>query len=574
MDHLDTTLQKNNMENQKNLFLAIVISMAIIFGFQLLVPQPERVPVSEDQTVEQSSVDLNIQNTNSQIIVNRNEVISSSGRVSFDNGKIKGSINLEGGIIDDLVLEEFRETLDPTSDLIEFLNPLGSQDAYYLDTGWVSSDNTLELPNNKSIWKTDKTSMGIDDPVKLFWSNSQGITFEKIISLDENYLFNVDQRVINNSDKSFDLFPFGLSKRQGIPDMQNFFILHEGPISITDSVLEEYDYDDLKEKRKIKHTSVGGWIGITDKYWQTAIIPNQNEPITQTYSYSFAENVDNFQTDIVGEKIAVSNGASISHNFKLFAGPKIVSVIDTYMEEYGIQEFDRSVDFGWFYFLTKPIFNVLQFVFGYVGNFGWSIIVFTILMRICFFPLAQQSFKSMAKMKKLGPELQRLKEQYGDDRAGMQKEMMALYKREKANPIAGCLPILLQIPVFFSLYKVLFVTIEMRHAPFIGWIHDLSAPDPLGLLTLFGFVDWNVPGIFQLFNIGIWPILMGISMFLQQKLNPAPVDKMQAKIFMFLPIVFTFVLGGFAAGLVIYWTTNNVLSMAQQYVIQRKIINS
>ena len=562
------------MENQKNLFLAIVISMAIIFGFQLLVPQPEKAPISEEQTFEENSVELSIQNTNTQIVVNRDEVISSSGRVVFDNGKIKGSINLEGGFIDDLVLEEFRETLDPTSDLIEFLNPLGSQDAYYLDTGWVSSDNTLELPNNKSIWKTDKTSMGVDDPVKLFWTNSQGITFEKIISLDENYLFNVDQRVINNSDRSFDLFPFGLSKRQGIPEMQNFFILHEGPISITDGVLEEYDYDDLKENKKIKHTSIGGWIGITDKYWQTAIIPNQNEPIHQTYSYSFAENVDNFQTDIVGEKIAVSNGASISHNFKLFAGPKIVSVIDTYMEEYGIQEFDRSVDFGWFYFLTKPIFNVLQFVFGYVGNFGWSIIAFTILMRICFFPLAQQSFKSMAKMKKLGPEMQRLKEQYGDDRAGMQKEMMALYKREKANPIAGCLPILLQIPVFFALYKVLFVTIEMRHAPFIGWIHDLSAPDPLGLLTAFGFFDWNVPGILQLFNIGIWPILMGISMFLQQKLNPAPVDKMQAKIFMFLPIVFTFVLGGFAAGLVIYWTTNNVLSMAQQYVIQRKIIKS
>ena len=562
------------MENQKNLFLAIVISMAIIFGFQLLVPQPEKASVSEEQKFEENSVELSIQNTNTQIVINRDEVISSSGRVIFDNGKIKGSINLEGGFIDDLVLEEFRETLDPTSDLIEFLNPLGSQDAYYLDTGWVSSDSTLELPNNKSIWKTDKTSMGVDDPVKLFWTNSQGITFEKIISLDENYLFNVDQRVINNSDRSFDLFPFGLSKRQGIPEMQNFFILHEGPISITDGVLEEYDYDDLKENKKIKLTSIGGWIGITDKYWQTAIIPNQNEPIHQTYSYSFAENVDNFQTDIVGEKIAVSNGASISHNFKLFAGPKIVSVIDTYMEEYGIQEFDRSVDFGWFYFLTKPIFNVLQFVFGYVGNFGWSIIAFTILMRICFFPLAQQSFKSMAKMKKLGPEMQRLKEQYGDDKAGMQKEMMALYKREKANPIAGCLPILLQIPVFFALYKVLFVTIEMRHAPFIGWIHDLSAPDPLGLLTAFGFFDWNVPGILQLFNIGIWPILMGISMFLQQKLNPAPVDKMQAKIFMFLPIVFTFVLGGFAAGLVIYWTTNNVLSMAQQYVIQRKIIKS
>jgi len=561
------------MENQKNLFLAIIISMAIIFGFQLLVPQPERAPVTEE-TNTQESVSLDIQGTTSTILLDRNQVIEETMRVTFDNSKIKGSINLEGGFIDDLVLEEYRETLDPTSDFIGFLNPLGSEDAYYLDTGWVSPDSSIELPNNKSKWTADKSTIGINDPVKITWTNTQNITFEKIITLDEHYLFSVDQRVINNSDKSFDLYPFGLSKRQGLPEMQNFFILHEGPLSVTDGVLEEYDYDDLKEKQKIKLNSVGGWIGMTDKYWQTTIIPNQNEPIQQTYSYSFVENIDNFQTDLVGAKIVVGNGDNISHNLKLFAGPKIVSVIEQYMDEYGVQEFDRSVDFGWFYFLTKPIFHVLEFIFGYVGNFGWAIIVFTLLMRICFFPLAQASFKSMAKMKKLGPELQRLKEQYGDDRAGMQKEMMALYKREKANPIAGCLPILLQIPVFFALYKVLFVTIEMRHAPFIGWIHDLSAPDPLGLLTLFGFVDWNVPGILQLFNIGIWPILMGISMFLQQKLNPAPVDKMQAKIFMFLPIVFTFVLGGFAAGLVIYWTTNNVLSMAQQYVIQRKIINS
>ncbi len=561
------------MENQKNLFLAIIISMAIIFGFQLLVPQPERTPVTEN-TNTQNSVSLDIQDATSAILLDRDQVLEETIRVTFDNSKIKGSINLEGGIIDDLVLEEYRETLDPTSDFITYLNPLGSQDAYYLDTGWVSPDSAIELPNNKSVWKADKSSIGMNDPVKLTWQNSQNIIFEKIITLDEHYLFSVDQRVINNSGKSFDLYPFGLSKRQGIPEMENFFILHEGPLSITDSVLKEYDYDDLKDKKKIKLNSVGGWIGMTDKYWQTAIISDQNEPIQQTYSYSYVENTDNFQTDLVGTKIVVGEGDNISHNLKLFAGPKIVSVIDQYMDEYGVQEFDRSVDFGWFYFLTKPIFHVLEFIFGYVGNFGWAIIIFTLLMRICFFPLAQASFKSMAKMKKLGPELQRLKEQYGDDRAGMQKEMMALYKREKANPIAGCLPILLQIPVFFALYKVLFVTIEMRHAPFIGWISDLSAPDPLGLLTLFGFVDWNVPGILQLFNIGIWPILMGISMFLQQKLNPAPVDKMQAKIFMFLPIVFTFVLGGFAAGLVIYWTTNNVLSMAQQYVIQRKIINS
>ena len=562
------------MENQKNLFLAIIISMAIIFGFQLLVPQPERTPITEEQTNSESLVDLSIQKSSTTVLAERNEVINETGRVNFDNSKIKGSINLNGGLIDDLILEEFRETLDPTSDLIEFLNPLGSDNAYYLDTGWVSSDSTIELPDSSSIWSADKNSIGINDPVKLTWTSDQNITFEKIISLDEDYLFSVDQRVINNSGLSFDLYPYGLSKRQGIPEMQNFFILHEGPLSITDSVLKEYDYDDLKDDKKIKHPSIGGWIGMTDKYWQTAIIPNQNEPVQQTYSYSFVDNVDNFQTDIVGQKIAVSNNASISHNFMIFAGPKIVKVIDKYMEEYGVQEFDRSVDFGWFYFLTKPIFHTLEFIFGYVGNFGWSIILFTILMRICFFPLAQQSFKSMAKMKKLAPEMQRLKEQYGDDRAGMQKEMMALYKKEKANPIAGCLPILLQIPVFFALYKVLFVTIEMRHAPFIGWIHDLSAPDPAGILVLFGFVDWNVPGILQILNVGIWPILMGISMYIQFKLNPAPVDKMQAKIFGLLPIVFTFILGGFAAGLVIYWTTNNVLSMAQQYIIQRKIMKS
>ena len=562
------------MDNQKNLFLAFIISMAIIFGFQLLVPQPERTPITEEQTNSESLVDLSIQKSSTTVLAEGNEVINETGRVNFDNSKIKGSINLNGGLIDDLILEEFRETLDPTSDLIEFLNPLGSDNAYYLDTGWVSSDSTIELPDSTSIWSADKNSIGINDPVKLTWTSDQNITFEKIISLDEDYLFSVDQRVINNSGLSFDLYPYGLSKRQGIPEMQNFFILHEGPLSITDSVLKEYDYDDLKDDKKIKHPSIGGWIGMTDKYWQTAIIPNQNEPVQQTYSYSFVDNVDNFQTDIVGQKIAVSNNASISHNFMIFAGPKIVKVIDKYMEEYGVQEFDRSVDFGWFYFLTKPIFHTLEFIFGYVGNFGWSIIIFTILMRICFFPLAQQSFKSMAKMKKLAPEMQRLKEQYGDDRAGMQKEMMALYKKEKANPIAGCLPILLQIPVFFALYKVLFVTIEMRHAPFIGWIHDLSAPDPAGILVLFGFVDWNVPGILQILNVGIWPILMGISMYIQFKLNPAPVDKMQAKIFGLLPIVFTFILGGFAAGLVIYWTTNNVLSMAQQYIIQRKIMKS
>ena len=563
------------MENQKNLFLAIAISMAIIFGFQFLMPPEAPVENTTTNKNVDTGVDLISNSVPTINFENKEKVLLNSERVSFNNGKIAGSINLTGAIIDDLVLLDYREFLDINSAKISFLNPVGSEDAYYLDTGWASNDKNINFPNSDSIWSANRNSLNGTNSVTLSWTSDQNITFEKSISLDKNYLFNVEQKIINQSGLMFEAYPYGSSNRKGEPEMQKFFILHEGPISITDSVLKEYSYEDLRDDQKIKFSSEGGWIGITDKYWQTAIIPLQNEKITQTYSYEFGQ--DTYQTNIVGTKISVASNSQISHNFKLFAGPKIVKVIDGYMEEYEIKEFDRSVDFGWLYFLTKPIFNVLQFIYGYVGNFGYAIMLFTLLMRICFFPLAQQSFKSMAKMKKLAPEMKRLKEQYGDDKAGLQKEMMALYKKEKANPIAGCLPILLQIPVFFALYKVLFVTIEMRHAPFIGWIHDLSAPDPLGLLTAFGLFDYDVGavpiigGILLMINIGVWPILMGLSMFLQQKLNPQPVDKVQAKIFMFLPLVFTFVLGGFAAGLVIYWTTNNVLSMAQQYVIQRQV---
>ena len=563
------------MENQKNLFLAIAISMAIIFGFQFLMPPEAPVENTTTNKNVDTGVDLISNSVPTINFENKEKVLLNSERISFNNGKIAGSINLTGAIIDDLVLLDYREFLDINSAKISFLNPVGSEDAYYLDTGWASNDKNINFPNSDSIWSANRNSLNGTNSVTLSWTSDQNITFEKSISLDENYLFNVEQKIINQSGLMFEAYPYGSSNRKGEPEMQKFFILHEGPISITDSVLKEYSYEDLRDDQKIKFSSEGGWIGITDKYWQTAIIPLQNEKITQTYSYEFGQ--DTYQTNIVGTKISVASNSQISHNFKLFAGPKIVKVIDGYMEEYEIKEFDRSVDFGWLYFLTKPIFNVLQFIYGYVGNFGYAIMLFTLLMRICFFPLAQQSFKSMAKMKKLAPEMKRLKEQYGDDKAGLQKEMMALYKKEKANPIAGCLPILLQIPVFFALYKVLFVTIEMRHAPFIGWIHDLSAPDPLGLLTAFGLFDYDVGavpiigGILLMINIGVLPILMGLSMFLQQKLNPQPVDKVQAKIFMFLPLVFTFVLGGFAAGLVIYWTTNNVLSMAQQYVIQRQV---
>ncbi len=566
------------MENQKNLFLAIAISMAIIFGFQLIIPQPEPTNNTISETSNLNELDITKKKLTSNDFLEKKEVLAKSNRVKFNNGKISGSINLEGGIIDDLVLMEYKETLDENSSQISFLNPIGSKGEYYLDTSWATNDIGIELPNRDTNWKSSGDLLDGTNSVTLSWTSGQGITYEKIISLDENYLFAIEQKIKNNSELIFEVYPYGLSNRKGEPKLQNFFILHEGPISITNDVLEEYSYDDLREDKEIKLDSKGGWIGITDKYWQTAIIPGQNEPIRQNFTYSYENDQESFQTNIISSNpISVGANNSASHKFKLFAGPKIVSIIDQYKQDFNIKEFDRSIDFGWFYFLTKPIFNVLKFIYGYVGNFGYAIMLFTLLMRICFFPLAQQSFKSMAKMKKLAPEMKILKEQYGDDRAGLQKEMMALYKREKANPISGCLPILLQIPVFFALYKVLFVTIEMRHAPFIGWIHDLSAPDPLGLLTAFGLFDYDVGsvpiigGILMMLNVGVWPILMGLSMFLQQKLNPQPVDKMQAKIFMFLPIVFTFILGGFAAGLVVYWTTNNVLSMTQQYVIQRQV---
>ena len=466
--------------------------MAIIFGFQFLMPPEAPVENTTTNKNVDTGVDLISNSVPTINFENKEKVLLNSERVSFNNGKIAGSINLTGAIIDDLVLLDYREFLDINSAKISFLNPVGSEDAYYLDTGWASNDKNINFPNSDSIWSANRNSLNGTNSVTLSWTSDQNITFEKSISLDENYLFNVEQKIINQSGLMFEAYPYGSSNRKGEPEMQKFFILHEGPISITDSVLKEYSYEDLRDDQKIKFSSEGGWIGITDKYWQTAIIPLQNEKITQTYSYEFGQ--DTYQTNIVGTKISVASNSQISHNFKLFAGPKIVKVIDGYMEEYEIKEFDRSVDFGWLYFLTKPIFNVLQFIYGYVGNFGYAIMLFTLLMRICFFPLAQQSFKSMAKMKKLAPEMKRLKEQYGDDKAGLQKEMMALYKKEKANPIAGCLPILLQIPVFFALYKVLFVTIEMRHAPFIGWIHDLSAPDPLGLLTAFGLFDYDVGG--------------------------------------------------------------------------------
>ena len=574
------------MGEQKNLFLAIGLSVAIIVIFQILFPQQTAMTPPAKNEVEQlqpaTSID-DIQTTSKEIIKTKEEVIAVDDRVIISTPSLKGSINLKGAILDDLILLNYKETLDENSKNISLFLPDGTSNPYYVELGWktLSSNSSLvNLPNLDTDWKATSSSLEPGSPVSLLWTNDQNITFKIHFSVDENYLFNVSQEIENNSSSIIEVFPYRLIKRINMPDTINFFILHEGLISLLNDELLEKKYsallDDCSSTKNKKNLfcdqkSTGGWLGFTDKYWMTALIPDQNESISTNYRHG-NNGKDNFRVGYVGQIFKIEPNSINTYNGKIFAGAKVLKILKQYQKEHNINRFDDSIDWGWFSFLTKPIFIAINWFYGQVGNFGIAIIAFTFLMRIILFPLAHTSFKSMAKMKKLQPDMQRLKEMYPDDRQKMQQELMALYKKEGANPVAGCLPIIVQIPIFFSLYKVLFVTIEMYHAPFYGWLHDLSAPDPLGILTLFGIIPWNVPPILSLANIGILPIIMGFTMWLQQKLNPAPADPTQAKIFAFLPFVFTFILAGFAAGLVLYWSVNNILSIAQQWLIQRKIL--
>jgi YidC/Oxa1 family membrane protein insertase len=401
------------------------------------------------------------------------------------------------------------------------------------------------------------------------------VRFEQVITLDKNFMFTIQQRVVNEAGEVLTVSPYGVISRTGTPDILGFYILHEGMIGVFDEVLEEVDYSDLIEdglvKPAQKQSTTGGWLGITDKYWLTALVPDANETVQTSFTGDRANNRDRYQADFLTDAKSIAPGQTLEVTNRLFAGAKETVLLDSYQDNLGISNFDLAVDFGWFYWLTKPIFYGIHFLNGVLGNFGLAILALTLGIKLLFFPLANKSYRSMSKMKLLQPKMMDLKERYGDDRQKLNMEMMELYKKEKVNPLSGCLPILLQIPVFFALYKVLFVTIEMRHAPFYGWINDLSAPDPLGLLEGFGMFPWEVPAALAIVNIGIWPLIMGLTMFLQQKLNPAPADPIQAKVFMFMPIMFTFILGGFPAGLVIYWAWNNSLSILQQYVIMRRM---
>jgi YidC/Oxa1 family membrane protein insertase len=571
------------MNEQKNLFLAIAISIAIIVFFQFLMPTPISEPVqnSENEILAPAASIDNQKINVVEIAKPKEDILSVDERIKINTPSLTGSINLKGALLDDLTLSNYKVSLDEESANVDLLSPDGTSNPYYIEIGWKSlGDQNVQLPNLETVWDTDSTNLSPGNEINLSWVSDENNTFIITISVDDNYMFSITQKVINDSSKVLEIYPYRLIKRINTPKTINFFILHEGLISLVDDELLEKSYDDLLDDCSASMTvkdefcdtkGQGGWLGFTDKYWMSVLIPDPNEPINVNYRHG-NNGRDNYRTGYVGKIFKIAPGESIQYDGRLFAGAKKLNILSDYYKTLSIPRFTDAIDWGWFAFLTKPVSYSINWFFGYVGNFGLAIIAFTILMRLILFPLAHASFKSMAKMKKLQPEMQRLKETYPNDRQKMQQELMALYKREGANPVAGCLPILVQIPIFFSLYKVLFVTIEMYHAPFYGWIHDLSAPDPLGILILFGLVPWDVPPILSLLNIGILPIIMGLTMWLQQKLNPAPTDPTQAKIFALLPFVFTFVLAGFAAGLVLYWSVNNILSIAQQWFIQRKIL--
>ena len=559
----------------RNLVAAISLSMAVLIGYQLLFVDPKKDQVIQENVVNNLSDNSNIpipSNDNSLTVTSENdktEKIKNVPRVLLNSNETSGSISLKGARIDDITLTQYRETLDADSSLINLLLKSNEKNPYFIEHGWSSPDG-LKVPNGKTLWKSSKNLLSPDTSITLSWDNGEGIIFYQDISLDDTFMFTINQRVKNNTNNAVTLYPYGLIRRTGEPETTKFFVLHEGPLGVFDGTLSEKSYEDLAEAGQkginIKPAESGGWTGLTDKYWMTALLPDQNEKYSFTYRYLNSSG-GQYQTDFLGKAVKIQENSEGNFLSRSFAGAKRLALFDDYEERFNVKHFDLAIDFGWFYFLTKPFFYALSWANDYLGNFGLAILAITVLVKIVFFPLANKSYKSMAKMRNLSPEIQKLRERVGDDRQKLNQEMMNLYKKEKVNPAAGCLPILVQIPVFFALYKVLFVSIEMRQTPFFGWIKDLSVQDPTSILNLFGLLPYSTSIFPDFLNLGIWPLLMGVTMFLQQRLNPTPPDPIQAKIFAWMPVAFTFLLATFPAGLVIYWTWNNLLSICQQWLI-------
>ena len=569
------------MNDTRNLIIACVLSVLVWVTWQYFVARPQMeaerarqayVHKENARAAAQPARPASPMGPGSFSLV---QALAASGpRIRVDTPTLDGTLRLSGARFDDLRLKRYRETVDPRSPEIVLFSPERTRYPYYAVFGFVGAPGAnVKVPGDTTPWKpVHGGTLAPGAPVTLQWDNGQGLLFTRTIAVDDQYMFTVTDSVANRGAKGVVLYPYGYVARDGIPTTQRYWVLHEGFVGAAGGALKDAKYDDFKDDKPPQtFHSTGGWVGITDKYWMAAAIPPQNQPFDGSYRATPLNGVKAYQSDYRLDGRNVAPGATLQLTQRLFAGAKVVSTIRHYEDSLGIERFDLAIDWGWFIFLTKPIFLLLDFFYRYLGNFGVAILLLTVVIKLIFFPLADASYRSMSRMKKLQPEVERLRERFADDKLRQQQEMMELYKREKVNPLSGCLPMLIQIPVFFSLYKVLFVTIEMRQAPFFGWIHDLSAPDPTNFLNLFGLLPYSIPSFVPLFlHIGIWPLIMGVTQWLQMKMNPAPTDPVQARMFTFMPLIFTFMLATFPAGLVIYWTWNNLLTVAQQYLMMRR----
>lgn len=584
-----------NSDN-RNVILAVVLSMIVLFGWQFFIagPQLEQAQRQAEIAAQQraEAEQLAVPSTTAdgtavapasgtdtpRAFTDRATAVAASERVTISTADLEGSINLTGARIDDLLLKQYRETVDPDSPIIALLKPAGLPDAYFIEQGWAAAaGSAVTLPTSQSIWTVegDNTTLTADTPVTLRFDNGEGLTFRRTFAIDDYYLFTVTQAVENTGAGDVALFPYSRVIRHGNPQVQNFFIQHEGPIGVLGS--NNYvarKYGDLQNERQVDFSSTTGWLGMADKYWATAVLPEAGTSINARFAYSQSNGTNVYQTNYVEtQPVMVPAGGTVSHEAYVFAGAKEDRVIASYQESYGFDRLELLIDWGWFHFLTKPMHWALVNLYALLGNFGLAVLAVTVIIKALFFPLANRSYASMAAMRRVQPEMKAIQERLKDDRAAQQQAMMELYKKEKINPLSGCWPILIQIPVFFALYTVIFISLEMRHAPFFGWIQDLAAPDPTNIFTLFGLIPWDptaLPLLGSFLHLGIWPVIMGITMWVQMRLNPPPPDPTQAMIFNWMPVIFTFMLGTFPAGLVIYWAWNNTLSIAQQWFIMKR----
>lgn len=573
------------MQDNRNILIAVTLSVLVLLIWSVFYEQPRMKAYEEDQIAKNKQEEKTYKSQNNNIsdkkiisINNKNQIFierdraieeSQNQRIIIKSDKLQGSIALQGARFDDLELLKYQETIDADSGNIKLLSPLKSFNHYFIDFGFLSSNSQIDLPNSKTIWQSNADILTSKSPITLSWNNKDNILFQIKISLDDDYMFEIDKTIKNNSKTDVTIASFGRINRHFNASGMSNFILHEGPIAVSNKLLDEISYQDLQDEGDHEFESNSGWLGITDKYWLTSMIPDNNLPFNGNFSYQKSGKKEIYNSQFITNEFEIISGDKVTLNHQLFAGAKIVSLLDSYGEEFGIESFDKAVDFGWYYFLTKPFFFILSIFSDLLKNYGLAILAMTLLVKLAMFPLAHKSFTAIGRMKKFQPRIMEIRKQNKDNKVEMNRQIMELYKREGVNPAAGCLPMLIQIPVFFSLYKVLFVTIDMRHAPFYGWIKDLSAADPTSIFNLFGLLPFSVDGFFL--QIGIWPILMGLTMVLQQQLSPAPADPMQAKMMKILPYVLIFVFATFPAGLLIYWTFSNVLSIAQQYYITKKI---